>query len=355
MTNALKKAIEIGFDKRQKPSGFLANLFEKKQLKTIKVQIQGRAVKAVYAVDVKTGTGGRRFELSQHDSKDIVIPEYNEYTTLGEVDMFKCQLGESETTQTMANIANLVNDNQEVAADMIRRSENKQAADAIFQGEITLADGSKIEFNKKATHDIDCTNKKWDNDTNNPLTQISNACDLIRTDGKTQIHSFMLICSDKGLTALLGNANVKGSSNWNNGIKRNDINIPEEKTIGGLFHGRLTCGTDIVDVWSCNEKYEIPEGFNFAGEGTSVPYIPDGAIALVPLNPNFKRYYGALNDVNSKGMLGGAKLQLVEKEQVAYAYDKVNGGSVVTEVGVKSRVVCVPVGVDELVTFKNVV
>ena len=54
-------------------------------------------------------------------------------------------------------------------------------------------------------------------------------------------------------------------------------------------------------------------------------------------------------------MLGGAKLQLVEKEQVAYAYDKVNGGSVVTEVGVKSRVVCVPVGVDELVTFKNVV
>ena len=37
MTNALKKAIEIGFDKRQKPSGFLANLFEKKQLKTIKL------------------------------------------------------------------------------------------------------------------------------------------------------------------------------------------------------------------------------------------------------------------------------------------------------------------------------
>ena len=59
MTGAVKKAMEIGFDNRQKPSMFLANLFKKKQLKGIKVELQGRVVESYYSVDVKLGTGKR--------------------------------------------------------------------------------------------------------------------------------------------------------------------------------------------------------------------------------------------------------------------------------------------------------
>ena len=65
MTDMIKKAMEVGFDKRRKPSMLLANLFKVKKLKTNKVEIQGRVVDSIYSVDVKLGTGGRRQTLSE--------------------------------------------------------------------------------------------------------------------------------------------------------------------------------------------------------------------------------------------------------------------------------------------------
>jgi hypothetical protein len=37
-----------------------------------------------------------------------------------------------------------------------------------------------------------------------------------------------------------------------------------------------------------------------------------------------------------------------------YAYDVVKGGSAITEAGVKSRPLCVPVDIDTFATFTNV-
>lgn len=354
MTTLLKKAIQVGFDKRQKPSLFLANLFTKKQLKTIKTQIQGRSIKSVYAVDSKIGTGGRKVEISQHDFKDFVIPEYNVNTQLTEEDIYKVQFGETEETQVTANIADLINDRQEIISEMIRRSEEKQAADALFSGKIVLADGTEIEFNKKATHDVNLNSTKWTTDGNNPLKDIEDACQLIIDDGKVSASEFNVIMGRSALNAFLGNAKVKGSSNWNNGIKRADINIPVEKTPGAMFHGQISCGTYVANIWSYAEKYEIPTGYNFANEGTSVPYIPTNAVLVLPTEVKFIRNYGSLNNVGATALMGGAKLQPVEAEQLQYSYDKVEGGSAYTIAGVKSRVLLIPVDVDSFVTLKNV-
>lgn len=354
MTTLLKKAIQIGFDKRQKPSLFLANLFEKKQLKTIKTQIQGRSIKSVYAVDSKIGTGGRRIEVSQHDFKDFIIPEYNINTELTEEDMYKVQFGETEETQVLANVADLINDRQEIISDMIRRSEEKQAADLFFNGKIVLADGTEIEFNKKATHDMNLTSKKWNTDNSDPLKDIEDACQLIIDDGKVSASEFNVIMGRSAINAFLGNAKVKGSSNWNNGIKRTDINIPIEKTPGAMFHGQISCGTYRVNLWSYAEKYEIPKGYNFANEGTSVPYIPTNGVLVLPTEVKYTRNYGSVNNTGATALIGGAKLQPVEVEQLQYSYDKTEGGSAFTIAGVKSRVLLIANDVDTFVTMKNV-
>jgi len=354
MTNVLKKAIEVGFDKRKKPSLFLANLFEKEQKNTIKVAIQGRSVKSVYAVDVKLGTGGRRVDLSSHDTQDFVIPEYNNFATITEEDMFKVQLGETEDTQIITNAANLINDRQVVISDIIRRSEEKQAADALFNGKIVLCDGTEVTFNKRSSHDVSKTSAKW-NASGNPISDLEDACQLIIDDGKIAASEFNFIANSAVINAFLSNSNVKGSSNWNNGIKRTDVAMPVEKTPGAMYHGQVSCGAYVVNIWSYNEKYEIPTGYNFANEGTEVPYIPAGKGVILPLNPNFKRYYGAINNVNATATMGGAKLQLVKAEQLAYAYDELIDGSALTKAGVKSRVLLVPVDVDSIVTLKDLV
>lgn len=355
MSGLIKKVMEVAFDKKQKPSMFLANFFKKRQLKTIKVEVQGRTVKSIYSIDVNLGTGGRRVDLSQYEKQEFTVPEYNDYAVISEEDMFKAQLGETEYTAQAAKMADLITDRQEVISDSQRRAEEKQAADALFNGKVVLANGTEIAYNKKATHTIDKASAKWNAASGNPIVDIKDACKLCVDDGKVATGLFNLILEDAGLVAMLANENFKASSNFDQGIKRTDINIPVESTPGAMFHGQISCGSYRVNIWTYNEKYTIPTGYGFANEGTEVGYIPQGCGILLPDSPNFVRYYGAVNNVNANGGIGGAKLELQEVEQLPYAYDKVSGGSAITEAGVKSRPLCVPVDVDSFATFKNLV
>lgn len=355
MTNFIKKAVEVGFDKRVKPSMLLSNLFKTDMLDGIKVEIQGRVVKSIYSVDVELGTGGRRVDLSSFDKQDFTVPEYNNYAVINEEDMFKAQLGETEYSSQVANIAKLINDKQEPISDMHRRAEEKQAADALFQGKIVLANGTKIEFNKKATHDIDCTSHKWNQSSTKACGQIADACKLIVDDGLVSGGEFDLWLEDKGLHALLANPDFRDNADVNKGINRTNVGKPIEKTPGGTFHGQISIDSFVINIWTYNGKYEIPKGYQFANEGKKVTYIPSGSALILPTDVNFKKYYGAINNVNAQGTNGGSKLQLVKKEQLAYAYDEVRGGSAVTIAGVKSRPLYVPVDVDSFVTFKNLV
>lgn len=355
MTDMIKKAMEVGFDKRRKPSMLLANLFKVKKLKTNKVEIQGRVVDSIYSVDVKLGTGGRRQTLSEHETQEFTIPEYNDLVVISEDDMFKAQFGETVYEQKAANVANMINDRQIVLSDMQRRAEEKQASDALFFGSITLAGGGKINFKKKATHDIQVATK-WNAAGATPLKDIEAACKVCVDDALLAATEFNLWLEDSGLTALLANEEFRANADINKGIKRTDINIPLEATPGGLFHGRVTVGSNIVNIWTYNEKYTIPKGYNFENEGAKVGYIPTGRALIVPVETNFKRYYAAINNVNApSGALGGAKLELVETEQMAYAYDELNDGSAVTKAGVKSRPLCVPVDIDSFATLKGLV
>lgn len=355
MADLIKKAMEVGFDKIQEPSMLLSNLFKKVQLKTTKVEVQGRVVDNIYSVDVKMGTGARRQTLSEFDTQEFTVPEYNDMTVITEEDVCKVNFGETEYTNKAANVADLINERQKPLSLMQRRAEEKQASDSLFFGMVVLAGGTKISYKKKATHDITPATK-WNATGGDPIEDIRKAIELCITDGRLAATEFNLWMEDSGLTALLANEKFQKNSDVNKGIKRTDIAIPVEKTPGGLFHGRITVGSNIVNIWSYNEKYTIPKGFGFENEGTQVGYIPKGCALLTPANPNFKKYYGAINNVNApSNSLGGAKLQLVEVEQLPYAYDELDDGSAVTKAGVKSRPLYVPVDVDSFATFKGLV
>lgn len=356
MADVIRKAMEVGFDKKQKPSMFLANLFKKVQLKGIKVEIQGRVIEGYYSVDTKLGTGGRYNSLDEYDKTDYTVPEYNDIASLNEEDVFKAQLGQTEYDQT-ANILNSINDGQEIFSDKQRRSEEKQASDGLFYGKITLAGGNKIDFKKKDTHKISVAAAKWNTAAADPVKTLSSAIALCMKDGKIGVSEWNLIFESKGLDALLGNENFRKNSKWNDGIKRTDINMPVEATPGAMFHGRATIGGYIVNIWSYDETYTVPKGFNFANEGETFGYIPAGCALLVPMNPNFKRYYGAINNTNAPTTpgIGGNKLQLVEQEQLPYAYDVLEDGSATTKYGVKSRPLLVPVDIDSFATIHDIV
>ncbi len=359
MPSLVKKTMRVAFDNKQKPSMFLRNFFKKVQLDSNKLELQGRTVKAIYSVDVKAGTGGRLIDVAKHTSKEYNLPEYNDYSVITEDDIQKLHLGETEYTKAIdaAKIADLITDRQEIISDAQRRAEEKQASDALFQGKIVLVGGDEIKFDKLATHTIDLSSKKWTTGTNDPIDEIKKACILCQKDGKVKTSLFNLILEDSGLIALLSNEKFKSGSNFDEGIKRTDINIPEELTPGASFHGRFSAASFRINLWTYNETYEIPKGFNFAGEGTEVGYIPTGCGVLLPDNPNFSCNYGVVNNVDASNgaFLAGAKLNMEQVEQLPYAYDVVEHGSAHTEAGVKSRFACIPDNVNSFATFVNIV
>jgi len=354
MTDVIKKAMEVGFDKKQKPSMFLSNFFKKKQLKGIKVELQGRVVESYYSVDVKLGTGGRNNALDEYDKTEYTVPEYNDISSLREEDVFKAKFGETEYDQ-IGSIINSINDGQEIFSNKQRRAEEKQAADAIFTGQIVLTGGNKVNFKKKSSHNVNKTSAKWSTSDGDPITDIKNLIKLCIADGKISASEWNLILEEKGLNALLGNAKFKANSNWNEGIKRSDINMPVEATPGAMFHGRISVGSYLVNIWSYNEKYTVPKGYGFEHEGEEFGYIPEGSAALLPMNPNFVKYYGAINNTNAPTTpgIGGNKLELREVEQLPYAYDTLDEGSAVTKFGVKSRPLYVPIDIHSFGTFYN--
>ena len=237
------------------------------------------------------------------------------------------------------------------------RSIEKQASDAFFNGKIVLSNGDEIEYNKLDTHSIDLDGREFDETGTDAPKILKDACKLCRDDGKIGTSVFHLIMEDDGLAALLGNAKFIANCQVQAGIDRTKITMPEELTAGATFHGQFAVGTNKINVWTYNEKYEIPTGFNFAGEGTEVGYIPSGCAILLPDKPKFRRYYGAVNSVDAStgSNVGGAKLNLQKKEQAPYSYDTVENGSAVTKAGVKSRPLLVPVDINSFATLKNIV
>lgn len=350
------KTMVAAFEKRKKPTKFLTNFFKPVFLDGIVAQIQGQDVKATYSIDTKLGTGGRYHEFSYHDTKEYVVPEYNDITKITEEDVFKKQFGQTEYQPVSpAAVADIATKRQAIFSDMQVRSIEKQAADAFFTGKITLSNGDEIEFRKKATHNIDKAAAKWSVTTNNPLDDIENACQLCIDDGKISASEFNLILESKGLNALLNNPLFRQNADLTKNIKRADISMPIEKTPGAMYHGQFSAGAYVVNLWSYNEKYEIPDGYDFANEGEKVPYIPQAGGLIMPANVEYKLFYGEINNTDFSGpsILGG-KLTPVKATQLPYAYEEVKNGSAVLNAGVKSRPMVYPENVDSFVTFTNV-
>lgn len=362
MDNNFKTAMVTVFEKVAQPTNFISNFYKKEQLDGIKVEIQGRDVAAVYSVDTKLGTGGRRHAFSHHDVKEIEVPEYNDYTEISEEDVFKVQFGETKYTRQVASVINKFTREQKRFSEMQKRAEEKQAADAILNGKIVLADGSKIEFRKKSSHDIDCSSKKWNAAASgassyDPLEAIGKACELCITDGKIGTSEFNFIAEKSTVNALLKNDYFRKNANMDSKIERAQITLPVEKTPGAFFHGQFAADSYIVNLWSYDAKYEIPTGFNFANQGQQTTYIPKGRAILLPNEVDFIRYYGAINDANFENpeFAIGKVLNLVKTEQLPTAYAGVKNNSVFAVAGLKSRPLYVPINIDASCTFSNIV
>lgn len=353
MNDMLTKLMLEAFTKKQKPTTFLVNTAKKTVTTQTTVTLDSRTVKSFYSVNVQKGTGGRSVNMANFKNMEFETPEYNDYIPISPDELDKRQFGKTPF-EASASMLELIVDRQSIISDMQRRSEEKQASDALFTGKITLIDGSTIDFNKQATHAI-TPQIKWNTDTGKPLDDIEAACQLCKVDGKVGSSTFNLIIADDSLNSLLNNQQFLDQAKAQFGIKRVDINMPENLTIGTAFHGQFSAGSFTINLFTYPQYYEIPTGYNFAGEGTALPYIPSKKALLLPTDIRFDMFYSGLYQVNNDMMTGNFEfnnaIEKVALEQLAYSYVEIDKGSASIIAGLKSRPLFIPTNVDGFCSF----
>jgi len=352
MDAELNVYFDEAFQKVKAAPKALVGLCEEIQTEQGKVEFDSRDIKNLASVDVRRGTGGRYHDMTGFKKVEFEIPAYNDYTQLSEKFFMERQFGQRPYAAVVADTVGEVTRIQGIFSEYQANSKNKQVADGLLNGKIVLADKTKIEFKKKETHDI-TVSKKFSDPTSKILDYLGAGCQLIVDDAKIGETEFHFITNGKCINSVITNDDVQKAAKAIHGIDRVALGMPVEKTPGMSLSGRVSAAGFIINIWSYNATFDIPLGFDFAGEGTSQYFIPSDRGIILPKTNALKMYYGGLVTCPVGGDIY-KDMRLIKDKEYAYQYTKVDGGTSTIEFGVKSAPLFVPKNPDGYVSFSNI-
>ena len=291
MPNLIREAIGEAFEQLARPTGFYTGMYQTPETnivssKTIFFDIKRNDEQ--FAVDVVRGTGGRGNINKRFSTKEYEPPFYNEFAWINQDERLLRVMGRTQFDEhTEADVLAAILQSQLVLSAKIDRSVEKQCADALFSGVITLVNGDTIDFKQKATHQVtsgDLGRSVWGNAAGDPDADLQDLCDLNRKDGKST--SNVAEFSPEALNLYLKNTTVKEKTNFRR-VDTIDLRPPRPNSEGANFHGTITVGDYELEVWTYPQFFTIPIGFGLANEGTQQPYIPAFKVRVGNKNSRF--------------------------------------------------------------------
>jgi len=350
MSDALiKKFMASAFRQEPDPTSFLSDMFmttERDIFEGEVVEIDSVRGNEEYAVDVTPYSSGRGNQVTLFTRKEYTPPAYDELTYLTVKELGKVQPGKTEY-QLTSDFANLVVDRQIPLRNKILRGREMLCRDALFLGKITLINGDVIDFKQKASHQY-VVPLAWTNSTANPLNDFSIVGDRVRKNGKKTIAD--AVFGRQSIQDFLNNDIVKAQADLKQ-IERFAMTSPLAEQDGSKYHGTFSADDYKINVWTYPQFVTVPTGFSLPNEGTDVPYIPTDKIVVLADAPDFRLFYAA------NPVLVPASPQLAEftglSRMPAMARGKMRPYFYLDEeecslkIGVKSRQLPVPVGIDQ--------
>lgn len=281
-TTLTKRVMLEAFKQKMPPTMFLSSFFRTPprnivQTKTVVIDIK-RQDEAI-AVDVIRSTGGNLNNNKRFTTKEYEPPMYDEYTALFEEELLDRLPGNTEYDEiaASAHIISVITDDQIEMRDKILRSIEKQAADVLLTGTVTLINNDTIDFKQKATHSF-TVSTAWSNAAADPIDDLLTATELNRKDGKLVPN--MVIMGEGSFENFLKVTEVKDRVNLRR-VNRADLRPPTFNELGATFQGVISVGSYQLEVWTYPQFYLVPTGFSLPNEGTLVPFIPDDKVIVI--------------------------------------------------------------------------
>jgi len=227
--------------------------------KTVSIEVQRGTEKI--AVDVLRGMDGQRNQFSLSTEKEWMPPFYNENFDNTSLDRYDVVFGQNDnfSPQTIGYLASDVADKYQALRDKIERAKEKQAAQVLETGIVTLKYGDTIDFKRKAGSLVDNSANPWTVVGTDVEGQLIASAEFIRRTGKNGTAEFNLITSGTAWVNLKKTDYFKNNANYNQ-VKLIDINMPQASSLGSSYHGQITAGAYIFNVWTYDEGYTTDAG-----------------------------------------------------------------------------------------------
>jgi hypothetical protein len=322
-------------------SKFLASFFPAlPPTSALEIGIAVRRGSKKIAVDVVRGTDGNRNTFGRMTQKLFIPPYFREYFDQTSLDHYEKM--NSVSSVDIGVFAQFVMDSAEKMRELVNkidRTYEKYRADILQTGILTFSAGAgQIDFKRKAGSLVDLTSSGGYWATNNDLyAQLQAGAEWLRTNGKVNDFRFSVILGATAMTHLKKNTVFLANQNLFN-LRLDNIQTPQARAEGGVFHGTLTAGAYMFDLWTYPEQYEDDAG-------VSHPYIDAKYGIMLPQNPHFRMAFAGVPQLVGSG-------QPLVGDYIFTEY--VDEKKRTREYHVESAGMPVPTAIDQIYTFKAV-
>jgi hypothetical protein len=335
-TNALVTA----YKERTAPTNFLRSFFRNVEKSTNSISIAVQRGTEKIAVDVERGTNGNLNKFNRSTEKIFVPPYYSEFFNINELDVYNTLFTQQDIEISIfADFLTEVVEKMAILQDTIERAYEKQCADVLTTGIVSLNAQTNIDFRRKAASLVDLGAGNYWTDAIDPAVSFNAAGDFLRKTGLSNSTTLDAILGGNLITTLLNNASVKArGAIFQYGLDKIVMPTPTATSVGSTFHGQISAGVYQVRLWSYNQYYQD-------AAGVSQPYLDPKRVIVLPQNPNFILAFAAVPQLPSAN--GG----IIRKG--AYLFDDYLDARKKNHImEVQSAGVAIPVSVDQIYTMK---
>jgi hypothetical protein len=329
-------------------AGFAA-LFPTVTTPTLYVDVEVERDSDLISVDVQRFTEGNKNKYTKSSEHTYVPPFHKEDYDFArdEVYLNTVALGVTDAAGANQAIAQNALKNIRKNRKKIERAIRKQQADVLQTGIVTLKNGDSIDYRRRAESivDIDVAGIYWNVANSNPMTDLAAAMTFLRDTGNSNSATINVVMRTDAMTAFLANAKVRELAEVRR-INRIEIDMPQfSEATGMAFHGQVSAGDWVVNLWTYNEKYTDKTG-------AVKYYLTRENVIVLPGDFEGKTVFGGLPYMRETN-IGGATVKVpgvMEADFLLRAYD--DEKTISSTLELTSAPLVVPFTIDKIYTMK---
>lgn len=338
------KAVIARYSDDKAPKAGFSALFPSVTTDTKEVSIEVERYNQLMAVDVKRCTDPNRNTFDKSTEKIFIPPFFSESFDFTSCQRYAASFG-SGNDPSKSDARSLIREATQYLGTLrnkILRAIEKQRADVLQTGIVTLKNGDSIDFKRKSASMKTLTSTaKWDApSTADPFKDLLDGANFLREEGLSAgsvINAFM---GAGALSNFLSNQKVQAQADIKN-ITRTDIGMPQFNGVTGLvFHGQTSSGDFIFNLWTYGEWYKD-------AAGVTQRYLGTNTVVLVPDDFVGKTAYAAVPAVMGDA-ISGQYVAPVEGE--FHLHDVIDQVKRTWDFILESAPLVIPVSVDRIYT-----